>query len=315
MTSIEEHYAQLVPLLIGRKVIPFLGAGANRCGRPPGARREGIDIPDGTELAVHLEQGRRYPDGEKRDLQRISQFVAIKLGTGGLYDILHEVFDHEYPPTPLHALLAALPAARRELGMPAASVLVTTNYDDSLERAFTAAGEPYDVMTYMADGPDEGRYIHRPFGRPAHPIEIANEYNEFDFDERSVIVKVHGAIDRDNSADDSYVITEDDYIAYLARTDVTGMLPKTLLAQFMSRHFLFLGYRLRDWNLRAILHWIWANQRRTYRGWAIQLGPDELDVAFWGVKEVDIFDVSLDDYVAEINRRLSPGPEPLALAS
>src|SRR5262249_41864997 len=148
------------------------------------------------------------------------------------------------------------------------------------------------------------RYMHRPYERDAQVIEVANEYNDFDFDERSVIVKVHGAIDRENADEDSYVITEDDYIAYLARTDVTGMLPKTLLAQLMSRHFLFLGYSLRDWNLPAILHWIWTNQRRRYHSWAIQLQPDELDIAFWGDRDVDIRDVALDEYVAGIAQRL-----------
>jgi hypothetical protein len=304
MTDLDDHYEQLLPRLIEGRVIPLLGAGANRCGRKNGTWRAGIDIPDGHELAVHLERGCAYPDGENLDLQRVSQFIAVTLGPGALYDTLREVFKPKYAPTPLHRLLAALPAARRARGMSAGSVLVTTNYDDSLERAFTDSGEPFDVMSYIADGPDAGRYMHRPYKRDAQVIEVANEYNDFDFDERSVIVKVHGAIDRENADEDSYVITEDDYIAYLARTDVTGMLPKTLLAQLMSRHFLFLGYSLRDWNLRAILHWIWTNQRRRYHSWAIQLDPDELDIAFWGDRDVDIRDIALDDYVAGIAHRL-----------
>jgi SIR2-like protein len=314
MNTLDEHYERLLPLLIGGRVIPLLGAGANRCGRTNGAWREGVDIPDGNELALLLEQGRGYPDGETPDLQRVSQFIAVKLGPGALYDILHEVFDHEYAPTPLHMLLAALPALRRKEGLPGASVLVTTNYDDSLERAFSAAGEAYDVMTYIADGPDAGRYMHRPFERPSHVIEVPNEYHDFDFEHRSVIIKVHGAIDRDNADEDSYVITEDDYIAYLARADFTGMLPKTLLAQLMRRHFLFLGYRLRDWNLRAILHWIWTNQRRRYYSWAIQLRPDELDIAFWDDRDVDIHDVSLDDYVDELAERLGIDLDPAPVA-
>jgi hypothetical protein len=313
MSSLEKHYEQLLPRLIEGRVIPLLGAGANRCGRPGGAWREGIDIPDGHELAEHLREGHGYPEREKPDLQRISQFIAVKLGPGALYDILHEVFDHEYSPTPLHTLLAALPKVRRALGKAPASVLVTTNYDDSLERAFADADEPFDVMTYIADGPDAGRYLHRPFEREPRVIAVANEYNDFDFEERSAIIKVHGAIDRHNADEDSYVITEDDYIAYLARTNLTGMLPRTLMAQLMSRHFLFLGYSLRDWNLRAILHWIWTNQRRRYYSWAVQLRPDELDIAFWEDRDVEIFDVSIDEYVCELTTRLDlDDPEPMA---
>ena len=91
------------------------------------------------------------------------------------------------------------------------------------------------------------------------------------------------------------------------------MLPRTLMAQLMSRHFLFLGYSLRDWNLRAILHWIWTNQRRRYYSWAVQLRPDELDIAFWEDRDVEIFDVSIDEYVCELTTRLDlDDPEPMA---
>jgi hypothetical protein len=38
---------------------------------------------------------------------------------------------------------------------------VTTNYDDSLERAFEEAGEAYDLVAYIADGEDRGRFLHR----------------------------------------------------------------------------------------------------------------------------------------------------------
>ena len=37
---------------------------------------------------------------------------------------------------------------------------------------------------------------------------------------------------------------------------------------------------MRDWNLRAIFHRIWAEQRRGYKSWAIQLDPDAIEQAF-----------------------------------
>ncbi len=315
VTTLEEHYEQLLPLLVQGRVIPLLGAGANRCGRPAGPRREGVDIPDGNELASYLVQGRGYPDGEQLDLLRVSQFIAVKLGTGELYHSLRQVFQYQYPPTPLHVLLASLPALRRSLGLTGASVIVTTNYDDSLELAFAAVKEPYDVVTYIADGDDAGLFVHRPSGGEPNVIRVPNEYTGFALAERSVIVKLHGAIDRSDADEDSYVITEDDYIAYLTRTDLSGMLPTTLSAQLSSRHFLFLGYSLRDWNLRVILHRIWSKQRRRYKSWAVQLHPQELDMAFWQDRDVGIFDVSLDDYVAELARRLHGEPPELAEAS
>ena len=94
-------------------------------------------------------------------------------------------------------------------------------------------------------------------------------------DERTVILKMHGAVDRANpdATWDSYVITEDHYIEYLARTDIANLVPVTLAAKLRRSHFLFLGYSMRDWNLRVILHRIWGEQKLKYKSWAIQLAP------------------------------------------
>jgi hypothetical protein len=181
---------------------------------------------------------------------------------------------------------------------------VTTNYDDLLERAFADAGEPFDAVTYIADGDDAGRFMHHPWKQDCRVIELPNEYRGLALGERTVILKLHGAIDRLDPVQDSFVITEDDYIAYLTRTDLSSLLPVTLSAELSRRHFLFLGYSLRDWNLRVILHRIWGRQRRRYNSWAVQLHPDELDQAFWKERSVEIHDVSLDEYVDGLMKRL-----------
>jgi len=313
----DSHYKLMAPMLLQRQIIPLLGAGANRCGRRPGAAwRKGCDLPDGRELAGHLAASGEYPADEVLDLVRVSQYIAVKLGMGALYDRLHEVFDHPFEPTPLHRLLAALPAARRAHGLDPGHLVVTTNYDDALERAFTAAGEPFDVVSYIADGDDAGRFAHRADGGCTRVIDMPNEYTQLAISERTVILKLHGAIDRADPMQDSFVITEDDYIAYLTRTDMAGLLPVTLSAELSRRHFLFLGYSLRDWNLRVILHRIWERQRRRYNSWAVQLQPHELDQAFWDERKVEILDVSLDEYVAALGSLLyDDKPPALAAAS
>ncbi len=78
-------------------------------------------------------------------------------------------------------------------------------------------------------------------------------------------------MDRASPERDSFVITEDHYIDYLTRTDISNLLPVTLAAKLRKSHFLFLGYSLRDWNLRVILHRIWGEQKLTYKSWAIQV--------------------------------------------
>jgi hypothetical protein len=80
--------------------------------------------------------------------------------------------------------------------------------------------------------------------------------------------------------------------------------PVTLAAKLKKSHFLFLGYSLRDWNLRVILHRIWGEQKLTYKSWAIQLNPEPIERKFWNKREVDIFDVRLEEYVAALHERL-----------
>ena len=53
------------------------------------------------------------------------------------------------------------------------------------------------------------------------------------------------------------------------------------MARMRTSHFLFLGYGMRDWNLRVILRHIWSEQTRHFGSWAIQLHPGEIDRRFW----------------------------------
>jgi len=148
--------------------------------------------------------------------------------------------------------------------------------------------------------------VHRVPGADAVVVERPNEYRALRPDERAVILKMHGAVDRtDPDAPwDSYVITEDHYIEYLARTDLANLVPVTLAAKLRRSHFLFLGYSMRDWNLRVILHRIWGEQKLKYKSWAVQLRPSELDREFWELRGVDVLDIPLDNYVAELDAML-----------
>ena len=64
---------------------------------------------------------------------------------------------------------------------------------------------------------------------------------------------------------------------------------------------------------RHYLHRIWGEQKLTYKSWAIQLKPDELEQKFWMKRDVEILNVSLEEYIAALSTRvqaLSPTPRP-----
>jgi hypothetical protein len=291
------------------KVIPFLGAGTNLCGRPKNIDwQSGRYLPSGEELAGYLAESYAYPVTETLDLLRVSQYVQAVTGGRALYDELHELFNRDYSPTSLHQLLAMLPAAIRRWradGYGARyQLIVTTNYDDALEKAFLQEGEPFDLINYVAKGPDRGKFLHRTPSGDTRLIEQPNRYRELSLDERTVIVKIHGAVDREDASRDSYVITEDHYIEYLAQTDISNIIPAALMAVMNESHFLFLGYSLRDWNLRVILHRIWGRQpfEEKFTSWAIRKEPSRLEERLWRSRNVEILDLDLDEYVVALRQ-------------
>jgi len=310
--SVDAHYEVIIRLMVEGRVVPFLGEGANLCGRPADKKwQQGQPdaLPSNGELAEHLARSFEYPPNAPRDLARVSQYVSLVSGSGPLYEELHSLFDADYEPTPLHRCLASLPATLRDKGCPRRyPLIVTTHYDDALELAFRAVNEPYDLVAYVAEGEQRGKFLHCTPDGEACVIERPNEYRALRLDQRSVILKIHGAVDRASTLWDSFVITEDHYINYLIRTDISNLLPVTLAAKLRKSHFLFLGYSLRDWNLRVILHRIWGEQKLTYKSWAIQGKLEPMERDFWRQREVAVFNVPLEEYIAELGQRLKELP-------
>jgi hypothetical protein len=314
--ELDAHYKTVVKAFSDGRVVPFLGAGVNQCGRPDGTQWQSQHyLPSGIELSEYLADNFGYPAPNRQDLIRVAQYVAVMNGVGPLYENLRTLFDADYTPTALHQLLAMAPSVLRAKGYPQRHLLiVTTNYDDLLERTFKAMDEPFDVVTYVADTDQRGKFVHWPFGAEPRLIEKPNEYGDLPLElpsctlKRSIILKLHGAVDRINAENDSYVITEDHYINYLARKDVASPIPSALAAKLKKTNFLFMGYSLRDWNLRVILQRIWGEQQLSYTSWAVQPAAEALDQKFWSKRNVDILNVRLEDYVAQLATRLSALP-------
>jgi len=303
----EAHYARVAAALADGQVVPLLGAGVNLMDPPAdGDWQTQKLLPSARELAQHLASVFWYPQGESLDLLRVSQWAAAREGPGPLYDELRKLFAAEYAPTRAHRFLASLPGVLRARGTPQHQIVVTTNYDDALERAFDDAGEAYDVVWYVADGEHRGAFWHRPPDGEPRLIERPKLYDGLELETRPTVVKIHGAVDRAQPDRDSYVITEDHYIDYLTKTEVAQLLPAELLVRLTRSRFLFLGYSMQDWNLRVILHRIWGQQPLAYKSWAIQKDPSEIEQELWRVRGVDVLDIPLEEYVTELEARLQP---------
>jgi DNA-binding SARP family transcriptional activator len=289
----------------GRLVI-VLGPGVNVDGN--GANVDGPPVR--AELASRLAEAFACPAEHAGELTKVAQYVAVTRGVGPLYDELHALLDREHAPGPVHRFLADLPALLRERSIPQ-PLIVSTNYDRALERAFADSGESADVVTYVSLGRDRGRFLHRTADGRTCVITQPNAYADVPLDERPVLLKIHGEVDLGpDRAAESFVISEDDYIGYLAETGISGVLPVTVAARLRRSHFLFLGYALVDWSFRVFLQRLWPDEQPAYRSWAVQPGATALERDFWRRRAVELLDVPLDREVEQLRAALMARLEP-----
>lgn len=330
--DLRRHYEQVAREMLLGRVVPFLGAGVNLVDRSAGDTFQiGINLPSGGELAAHLAGEFQYPGVETcplaqeaqearrclrprplLDLARVAQFGESTLGDAVLYNKLGDILNPEFAPTSAHRFLAELASPTR-LSRPTQDhlrhpLIVTTNYDDLMERQYEI--EPgtgrYDVVFYVPEPRGQPRFWHRADGRPAVPIADATNYEYAFFERCPAVLKIHGTIRRDDPGREAYVITENDYVTYLADNTLETLLPRRILSKLQNNHLLFLGYSLQDWNLRVFLQRLKRNQR-SYRAWAIIREDSQAERIFWEKHDVDIIPMLLGDYLAGLSAALESG--------
>jgi hypothetical protein len=304
----EPPYGLIKPAWLAGNVIPFLGAGASLVGRPgqdaewsPGCPF----LPGAAELSRFLAKAAKFPSTDPHeisDLAKVTSYVALRAGRRGLRAALREVFfspgaDARFQPGPLHRYIA---------GVPCHQLIISTNYDNLMEAALRTNGKPYDLMVYPAD-------------HAAHRNDVLwqrhNEKAEFvppnklsvDFD-RTIVFKMHGSVSEIESLD-SFLITEEDYVDFLYRMTARTAIPPLVLDYLANKSFLFLGYGLKDWNLRLILQNLsdFLSERVRDRvdsfgdpvpSWAIQKAPSQVEVVLWEKRNVQIFNQDLEAFAA-----------------
>jgi serine/threonine-protein kinase len=296
--ALDDHCRAVIEAMARGRVVPVIGSRANRAVEDG---RDGLPPPDADQLAVRLRELFSYPAGETGELTRVSQYVAVMRGEGPLHDELHDLLDADYAPGSVHELMARLPPLLRGRGAPC-PLIVTANYDVALERAFREGGEEVDVVSYAATGRERGKFWHRAPDGSTTLVEVPNTYAAaLSLEQRSVILKLHGQVDRSVEREhESFVVTEDDYIGYLARTEVVSAVPVALAARLRRSHFLFLGYSPRDWSSRVILDRLWGERPLAYRSWAVTSELDPVEEEFWRYRDVDVVRAPLDEYVGAL---------------
>lgn len=323
-------YVEIADLLSEGKVVPFLGAGVNFGMRPPEAawdEQTSAFLPSGAELSRYLAHRINFPSDDPHDLKdlaKVSSYYVEISDRRLLRRRLQNIFAREYAPSSIHLYLAevarkseeetaAQPDGAKEPGT--ALLVVTTNYDDLLEQAFRRLGRPYDLVVYPTDRKENAASVLWWRHGADEPEYVVPNRLCIDLKNTNVIYKMHGSVDRGQRNLDSFVITEDDYIDFLSRMMTQGgAVPAQFMRYFRTRHFLFLGYGLGDWNLRVVLKNLktvlpsdeaaaegarpdFDEDEGELTSWAIQFRPTDLEKELWRARRVRIFDEDINTFV------------------
>ncbi|HEX5736301.1 MAG TPA: SIR2 family protein [Blastocatellia bacterium] len=251
-------------------------------------------LPTAGELACYLAQMTDFPHDEPLDLAKVAQYYSLVGGRSELYRELHSIFDEDFPLSPLHTYLAQVPVP---------VLIVTTNYDDLIERAFEEVQRPYDLVIHTTDPELGDQLLWRPHGTDDFIEKNPNKL-DIELDQVTVIYKMHGTVDRRRPSRDQFVITENDYVDFLTRMTKNKAIPAIFAEPFQTRAFLFLGYSLRDWNLRVVLNRIENEMQRKkgIKSWGIQYRPSPLESRFWQDHNVETYGLTIDEFINQLAR-------------
>jgi SIR2-like domain len=349
MSELEPPYESIADELLNGQVVPFFGSAASAVYRPRepdtnNATRWEMGepfLPFGAELAEDLARASSYtagnfaydtalsqlanaaakttglqPDNFKAVFEPIlrkhiggppglsliaSWFAHVQMTRPALERRLREIFKIEAKPGPLHTRLAAINTVE---------LYITTNYDDLLDRALESR-HPH----VLVDRLDKGLAIYK--GGSLEPIaRTGSDLYDLLADPRTgepsapILFKMHGSIDKKNRTNDSYLITEEDYVDYLGR-DQGNYIPPYINSLMQEKTILFLGYSLEDWNVRVILRKLLKPMLPgSVRCWAIVFGHSPAEQKVWQSHSLNIYPMDLlvfsDRLVAELDRRKRP---------
>ena len=313
------------------QLIPFLGAGASAYCKDPAGRAPPSVADLIQKLAVNAQLGLHCdtPGCQqfKFDLARLASYyqtcVTVRTELDGF--LKSEIADPNFSPNPLHHLLARIARDKPML-------IITTNYDDLLEKAFDNPADgrgsvPYEVLVtpvddlaYEAEGTDDtgpehagGIWYRQTGGDQLDFTRIPDTELCLDISRRSVIYKIHGSVPRGTSWAGGYLIAEEDYARFLGRMDRQGIVPGAIVSHIVKKtktgaravndySLLFLGYGMRDWNLRVLLEQLHigrgaSNQEKHY---AFVLKPDQMEESLFRNRRVEVYDCDLARFVTNI---------------
>lgn len=158
------------------------------------------------------ELGIPFENGSVDSFLKISQYYYNDRKEKEYFDLIDKIFNINYEPNEIHKMLFEFFPQH----------VITTNYDELLEKQINQSQLLYDIVTKNED----------------LPYSIGNK----------MIIKMHGDLKQRN-----IVLKEDDYLNYNENFKLIDIFVKSLFSSYL---ILFVGFSPDDPNFKIVFHWV-----------------------------------------------------------
>ena len=210
--ALEDHYDEVIRAFSAGRLVPVLGPARGRRRRPRArdAARRALRARRGTGAASPTSRRRSPP----------------RNGVGPLHDELHLALDRD---SSRRRSTPGLPSCRRCSASAALPQQLIVSTASTWRRARVRRGRRGARRRRLRRRRPRPRQVPaRPPRRPAIVVEEPNAYTGLALDERSVLLKIHGHVDRGATRErESFVVSEDDHIDYLVAATSAARCPSS----------------------------------------------------------------------------------------
>lgn len=196
----KEHFRTLRKAIENNKLAIFVGSAVSYDSK----------LPSWGDLISLMKNALENPRTD--DYLKIAEHFYLQYGRNTYYSKINEFFPSGSHPNLLHELILQLKPQH----------IVTTNWDNLLEKAIENHGELY--------------------------FKVASDHELASSPSSQLLVKMHGDLSHRN-----IIFKESDYLAY---TDKFPLIENFIKSLFSTHVVLFIGYSISDYNLNQILSWI-----------------------------------------------------------
>lgn len=253
------------------KVILFLGAGASWGATSP---TPPTSPPSGKELGRLLSEKFLGGDSSDKPLPLIAEYCIDATDLRTVQNYIANIFNH-FKPSAMQKSVADF----RWAG------LVTTNYDQIIEKAYAENGK-----------------------RLQNPVPVLRNTDRIDYELRAPdaipLLKLHGCISLADDLAHPFILTIDQYITHRKGRE-------KLFSRFTEYageySVVYVGYQIEDADIRAILLELTAPEMSRPMHYVVTPHPSDRDTKIWAGKRITTIPGTFDEFLTALQEKIPAG--------